>query len=129
VRLIFADDGQVKALQGAELANVASYEPGRWYDVGLNVDVGQGTFDISFAGKPLASAATFAEFVKSVERISFRTGPYRDEPTLKTATADEPDRTSPNPDLPEPVAIFHIDDVTIAPTDLAVPTAGASAIE
>ena len=43
-----------------------------------------------------------AEFVKSVERISFRTGPQRAEPTLRTATADQPDFTDPNPDEPAP---------------------------
>ena len=41
--------------------------------------------------------------VKSVERLSFRTGGYRDAPTLKTSTDHQPDQTRPNPDDPEPL--------------------------
>jgi hypothetical protein len=114
VRLIFAGDGQIAILNGGELTNLAAYDPDRWYDVDLKFDVDKGTFDISLAGKPLASATRFAEFVKSVERISFRTGAYRDEPTLKTSTAGLPDRTTPSPDLPEPLAVFRIDDLMVA---------------
>ena len=52
---------------------------------------------------------------KSVERLSFRTGPYRNEPTIRTSAEKAPDRDSPNPDVPEPNAIYHIDDVDITP--------------
>ena len=114
VRLIFAEDGLIKAMDGAQYKTLASYEPGEWYDINLIADVAKGAFDVSLAGKPVASAASFAEFVKSVERISFRTGPQREEPTLKTTTADLPDRTDPNPDVPQPGAVFHVDDVTIS---------------
>ena len=65
----------------------------------------------------MQSGAVFTEYVKSVERISFRTGAYRDRPDFKTSTDDDrsPDLVNPNPDLPLPLATFHIDDVTIAP--------------
>lgn len=115
VRIVFGPDGQLKALQGAEQAVVAPYQPDRWYDVGLTVDVARGTFDLALDGKPVVANAAFAEHVKSVERISFRTGAYRDEPTLKTSTDNQPDRTSPHPDVPEPLAVYHIDDVRITP--------------
>jgi hypothetical protein len=117
VRLVFADDGQIKALDGAKVKTLASYQSDKWYDVGLKVDVTNGRFDVSVDDKPVASAARFAEYVKSVERISFRTGAHRDQPTLRSSTDRTPDRVSPNPDLPEPLAIYHIDDVTITPAD------------
>ncbi len=127
VRLVFAEDGQIKTLNGAKPTTLALYQPAKWYDVGLKVDVANGRFDVSLDGKPVASAAAFVEYVKSVERISFRTGNHRDEPTLKTSTDRTPDRVSPNPDLPQPLAIYHIDDVTITPQDnLDAPTAAAS---
>jgi hypothetical protein len=115
VRLVFAADGQIKTLKGAEQAAVTPYRPGQWYDVGLEIDVANGRFDVSVDGKPAVVAAPFAEYVKSVERISFRTGAHREEPTLKTSTDGQPDRTSPNPDVPERLAVYHIDDVRITP--------------
>lgn len=117
VRLIFADDGQIKAMKGAELTALAPYRPDEWIDVDLKVDATRGIFDVALGGKPVASSVPFAEYVKSIERISFRTGPRREEPTLKTTTAGQPDQTTPNPDVPDPLATYHIDDVRISPGD------------
>ena len=115
VRLVFDDGGRIKAQNGAEWTDLAGYRPDAWNEVGLDVNVAEGTYDVSIAGRRVVSGAKFAEYVKSVERISFRTGAQRDEPTLKSSTADTPDRTDPDPDLPEPLATFHIDDVKITP--------------
>ena len=59
------------------------YQADKWYNVGLNVDVANGRFDVSLDGNPVKSAAVFTEYVKSVERISFRTGAYRERPNFK----------------------------------------------
>ncbi len=101
----------------AEVTNLVPYQADKWYDVDLNIDVANGRFDVSLDGKPAKMAAVFTEYVKSVERISFRTGAYRERPNFKSSTeADRsPDLVNPNPDLPVPLATFHIDDVTIAP--------------
>jgi len=117
VRLIFAEDGNLQIQSGAEVTTLMPYEADKWYDVGLKVDVANGRFDVSLDGKPVKSAAIFTEYVKSVERISFRTGAFRVRPDFKTSTdADRsPDLEDPNPDLPVPLATFHIDDVIIAP--------------
>jgi hypothetical protein len=117
VRLVLAEDGQIKIVDGANRLDLAPYQAGRWYDVKIEIDVAKGNFDVSLDGSPAASAAAFAEYVKSVERISFRTGARREEPTLKTSTDATPDRVTPNPDLPEPPAMYHIDDVRITPRD------------
>jgi hypothetical protein len=113
IRLVFTNDGQIKVQNGAELKSLAPYQPDHWYDVKLIVDVRDSRFDISLAGTTVAAGVAFAEYVNSIERISFRTGRIREEPTLKTKTETTPDRTSPDPDLPEPLAAFHIDDVKI----------------
>jgi hypothetical protein len=117
VRLIFAEDGNLQILNGTEVTNLMPYQSDKWYDVGLNIDVANSRFDVSFDGKPVKMAAVFTEVVKSVERISFRTGTYRERPNFKSSTeADRsPDLVNPNPDLPVPLATFHIDDVIIMP--------------
>lgn len=116
VRLLFAEDGQIKATNGGKEVTLAPYQKDKWYDFGVDVDVANGRFDVSLDGRVVLSSATFAEFVRSVERISFRTGPKRTEPTLRTSTDNTPDRKSPNPDVPVPVATYHVDDVRITAT-------------
>ena len=113
VRLLFAADGNLKVSNGAKEEVLSPYQANKWHVIDLDVDVAAGKFDVAIDGKPGVTGAKFAEFVKSVERISFRTGSYRDTPTLKTSTDRQPDQTKPNPDVPEPVAVFHIDDVKI----------------
>lgn len=115
VRCVLDDGGHVNVLNGAEWKTVATYRPESWYNVAIEVDVPGGRFDLHLDGKPVASGFALAEFVPSVERVSFRTGAWRTEPTLRTATADQPDFTDPDPDVPEPRAVFRIDDVRILP--------------
>jgi PelA/Pel-15E family pectate lyase len=128
VRLIIAADGQIKLVDGTKSKNLAAYQADQWYEVTLQVDVPQGRFDVSLDGKPIATKVPFSESVKSVERISFRTGAHREEPTLATSTDATPDRVSPNPDIPQPLAIYHIDDVTITPGDIPRPAKSAKGV-
>ena len=113
VRLVFAPDGQITFQNGSDLLGLARYEDCKWYSIGLQIDVGRQTFDVSLDGKPVAKGARFAEYVKSVERISFRTGAYRNEPTIRSSTEKAPDRISPNPDVEEPRAVYHVDELSI----------------
>jgi len=119
VRLALTHDGQVSVTNGAESKSVGNYQSDAWMTIGLKIDAGRGTFQLTLDGKPVGGTNAFAEFVKSVERVSFRTGPVRTGPTLKTSTDDTPDRTNPNPDVAEPLSVFHIDDVQITPETLA----------
>jgi hypothetical protein len=113
VRLIFAADGNLKGSNGAKKELLTPYQANKWYVIDLDVDVAAGKFDVVIDGKPRVTGAKFAEYVKSVERLSFRTGSIRDTPTLKTSTDTQPDQSNPNPDVPEPLAVYHIDDVKI----------------
>jgi hypothetical protein len=115
VRLAFAENGKITAVGGAAAVDVAPYELARWYTLDLTVDVAAGTYRLSLDGKPLPKELTFAEYVKSVERLSLRTGAYRTEPTRSTPRDLQPDFTDPNPDDPEPVATYAVDDVVIRP--------------
>lgn len=119
VRLALTKDGQVTVTNGAESKSVRNYQADAWMTIGLKIDAGKGTFKLTLDGKPVGDTNAFAEFVKSVEKISFRTGPVRTGPTLKTSTDNTPDRINPDPDVAEPLSVFHIDDVQITPETLA----------
>ncbi|HEV3302645.1 MAG TPA: hypothetical protein VG055_23520, partial [Planctomycetaceae bacterium] len=116
VRLAFTEEGQLTADSGADPVEVARYQPGRWYELSLTLDVPAGTYRLSIDGKAVPREFTFAEHVKSVERLSLRTGEYRTEPTRATPRDLQPDFTTPNPDEPEPQATYAVDDVVITPT-------------
>jgi hypothetical protein len=112
---VLSDDGQIRTQNGgAELA-IGKLQPRQWHTVALKINVGDGQFAATIDGKPVdvQGELEFAEYVKSVERISFRTGSPRTEPTLRSVTADTPDVTNPDPDVAVPAAVFRVDDVRV----------------
>jgi hypothetical protein len=117
VRVAFASDGSVNAVTPGSQMNIGSYTADAWHDLEIQADTKKGSFKISFDHKPIATDFAFAEYVKSVERLSIRTGSYRNEPSRRTKTDYQPDQTNPNPDIPETLAEYHIDDVFITPRD------------
>jgi hypothetical protein len=119
VRLALASDGWLKSVAGGAEQSICRYRKDEWLDIDLNVNAGKQIFSIAVNAKQVAGELSFAEHVKSLERISFRTGPYRSEPSRRTKTYNQVDLKSPDPDAPLPLAIYHIDDVRITPTELA----------
>ncbi len=115
VRLVFGADGKIRIQNGGDSSALATYDSKRWYEIAINIDAGRQSYDVSLDGNPISTAARFAEYVTSIERLSFRTGPYRTEPTIRTSGEKAPDHVSPNPDVPESNAVFHIDDVDVKP--------------
>jgi sialidase-like protein len=113
VRIRFDTDGQIKADQGGATQAVMKYEPGHWYQLEIDIAANPyGHFSLSINGQRLLEKTALAVAVKSVERISFRTGAYRNYPTRKT------DNEKVHPPLlgaDEPVdnAIYRIDDVKL----------------
>ena len=114
VRIIFDGDGMLKWDDGATQHTIMPYRAGVDYDFELKVSAsGLGLFDLHVQGESKLSGAALAEAVKSFERISFRTGEYR----------NTPDRTTPNQRRSEPLpgadapleeAVFYIDNVKIS---------------
>jgi hypothetical protein len=113
VRLVFAPDGSLLARRGGQDQAIAKYQPDQWYDVEIKADAKRGSFSVALDDKPMLTDAPLAEYVKSIERISFRTGPYRDKPTRKIASDKLPDLTKPDPDVPVPLAVYHVDNVSV----------------
>ena len=72
-----------------------------------------GDFSMSVDGKNVLSKASLAEAVLSVERVSFRTGPYRDQPTRQTDN-ERPHDPLEGADDPVPAAVFYVNEVRAA---------------
>lgn len=114
VRLRFGENGNLIAQDGAVEKTLSSYEKGSWQTITLDVNASYfGHFSLSLNGKKLLEKAALAEGVKSVERLSFRTGPYRDLPNRKTHNED-PEPPLPGADEKVPMGIFLIDEVRIS---------------
>ena len=88
------------------------YEPATWLEVELGVDAGRGTFDLNVAGKNVLKEAKLAQPVESVDRLSFRTGEHRTEPTRQTLN-EAPHQPLPGADDPAQEAVFYVDDVRV----------------
>jgi hypothetical protein len=110
VRIRFDSDGKIRAVNGRKEMIVQSYDPDKWYNLKLTVDTSlPGSYSLSVNGTDVLENSAFAESVQSVERISFRTGPYRNEPTRKTPNQKA---APPLPGADDPVALaeFYLDD-------------------
>lgn len=114
VRLVFGDDGTISVDTGSAVKQIARYEAGKWYDIGIAVrTAGLGSFDLTVNGKKVLEGMQAAQAVKSVERLSFRTGDYRNKPDRSTPNQE---RSEPLPGADErvPAAAYNIDDVKIS---------------
>ena len=113
VRLWFDKSGNLYAQDGSTSKLLQKYLPGKWYNIEIDVNATlKGNFGVFVDGVKVLQNAQLAEAVKSVERLSFCTGSYR----------NKPDRTTPNQqvapplagaDEPEPTTTYYIDDVNI----------------
>lgn len=113
VRIVFTTDGWIGAVNGGALAQVRRVRPGQWHDLHIAVDASRGRFDLTIDGTSALPGAQFAEAVLSVERVSFRTGPYRNDPSRQLDRYDPTLKDLPGADEPAPEALFYVDDVTI----------------
>jgi len=111
VRLRFDEDGHIKAVAGHDFVDLQPYKPDTWYKLDITVDATPfGHYDVSIDGRKVLTGAAVAEAVLSVERLSFRTGPYRDQPTRQTDN-EAPHPPLPGADEPAPLAVYNIKDV------------------
>ncbi|MDB4583811.1 hypothetical protein N9164_11710, partial [Draconibacterium sp.] len=113
VRIRFDEDGKIKAVDGSREVVLQSYKSDSWYDLKIEIDAQPyGSFNVAVNGEQLLTNAKLAEAVKSVERISFRTGPYRDLPNRKTPNEDP---VPPLPGADEAVKLiqFYVDDLAV----------------
>ncbi len=110
VRLAFEENGRLRACHEAQWLDAGAYAAGRWHEFTLEIPAAPDADRCALAvdGKsPLPRPAFFTDPVKTVERLSFRTGPYRQR--------GYGGRDLPGADRKAPLAAFLIDDVVITP--------------
>lgn len=110
VRIAFEEDGRIWACHEAQWMDAGTYTPGTWHQFVLEipVDPNADRCAITIDGaSPLPRPAFFTDPVETVERLSFRTGVYRER--------GYGGRDLPGADTRAPIAEFLIDDVNIEP--------------
>lgn len=113
VRIRFDADGKIKTVDGSEEVILQSYKQDTWYDLKVTIDANPfGSYTLSLNGNQILKNAKLAEAVKSMERVSFRTGSYRDLPNRNTPNQD-PAPPLPGADEPVTPASFYIDDFRV----------------
>jgi len=88
-----------------------------WFDIKLVLDCGRQEYDLYVDGKLVRSGIEFAEKVDSLERLVFRTGPWRGDVRFMVvngvpATNGLYLQDSPGADQKVPLSLYLIDDVT-----------------
>lgn len=109
-----ADLGKVKA----EPFRIA---PRQWLDVRLDVDTAAQRYDLTVNGRR-QTQIPFAQPVESLERLVFRTGPWRGDvrPTFvdgQPALLGPDAEDAPGADERVPASVFWVDDVRISPLE------------
>ncbi|MBW7892539.1 MAG: heparin lyase I family protein, partial [Chitinophagaceae bacterium] len=113
IQINFSPEGNIEVMNGSKTENLQKYQSGSWYDFQLKADASiSGSFELWLNGKKVITNASLAEAVKSVERISFRTGAYRNIPT-RTTPNETPEPPLPGADEKVKRAVFYIDDVKV----------------
>jgi len=113
VRIVFAQDGWIRAVNGSSAVQVSKYQANKWHGLDITVDVSKGQYSLSIDGSPAVRNAALAEAVLSVERLSFRTGPYRNDPTRQLDRYDPRLKDFPDADTPVAESVFYVDDVFV----------------
>jgi hypothetical protein len=105
----------VRANSGDTMAEVGSFKRGQWLEVSVRADLDRRQYDLSIDGKTLLRDAPFAEAgsISSLQRLEFRTGPYRLGTSWKYSAEPQMNDGLPGADEKQPTSVFLIDDVKI----------------
>ena len=92
-------------------------EPGKWHDVALKIDCRAGKYDFALNGSWLRKNLAFGEKAGAVERVVFRTGPFRGYVPAGWVDGDYKSAGTDSEDLPgaeekAPRAIYRVDDLS-----------------
>jgi hypothetical protein len=113
VRVVFAPDGWISAVNGGTAVRLRQFRPGTAYALEITLD-SCASFSVAIDGQPVLKKAALAEAVLSVERISLRTGPYRNQPERKLDRYDPRLKDLPGADVPVAEAVFGVREVAVA---------------
>jgi hypothetical protein len=117
VRLYFATDGKLKAVDGSDTVDVMDYAAGQWYTIKIEADCNNDTYTLWVDGQEKRAGAAFADTATTLERLTFRTGKYvvEDGPSGSSigyaACSDCGDL--PHANDPVPLQEWFVDDVNL----------------
>ena len=107
-RLELTPEGVFRAKGGSRFSNMMQYEPGKVYQVKVELSASNNEISIYVDEKRVGVRRLFAP-LHSVERIAFRTGDVRQHPTPETPADNFTDL--PNAGEKEQLATFYIRDL------------------
>ena len=110
VRLAWEESGEIRACHEGQWLLAGNYSPNTWQTVELEIPASPSAdrCAVVIDGSTLLSRpAIFTDPASSVERLSFRTGKFRDR--------GYGGRDLPGADTPSPLSVFQIDNVKILP--------------
>lgn len=117
VQVSFSKNGFIMGNDGIEMKPLTKFELGKWYTFKIDFDAeGMGSYSIAIDGNPIDEKRAAAMAVKTVERISFRSGEFRSLPNRQT-----PNETAAPPlkgaDERQGLSRYYIDNVFAAPIE------------
>ena len=95
----------------------ASIEPGRWHHIELEIDCDEEEYSVSIDGNVIHSALDLEDNPDAIERLVFRTGPWRMDVRQFSIDKGEPgapgvwDGDYPGADTKVNASIYLIDDL------------------
>ena len=111
VQIALTEKGEIEGRHEGIWMSAGHYTQDRWMTVEIDVNPSKTStdrFDLRIDGKEvLDRSAYFTDLVPAVERLVFRTGPYRQR--------GDGGHEVPDADIKTPAAAFLIDDVSIEP--------------
>lgn len=110
IRLSLDKSRWIRAMDGNRtgLQNLTRYAANVWYEVVIRFDSDKELFEVDIDHMPVLRDAEMLDPSEAIERISFRTGEFREQPTLRTPKT--PGEDLPGGDDAEPEAVYYIDD-------------------
>lgn len=114
IQISFDTDGYIKAAAGVAMKPLIKFDVDKWYSFKVEYDTnGIGKYSIFIDGKKIDENLNAVVAVKSVERISFRTGTYTNMPNRQTPNeVDYPPLKGS--DEKQKLSTYYIDDVFIS---------------
>lgn len=113
VRLVLDEQNKLVATDGDKKQTLQRLTAYRWHQIELSANRAAQTFDVAVDGKNILRGAKFAGQSGDLQRLSFRTGPFRD---FDAKAADAlvkqlkiGDRL--DGDVKAPVSVYRVDDV------------------
>lgn len=110
VRIWFAADSRLWAMDGCIRQDLGEYSADQWYDLDLTVDALQQAFELRIDQMKVSRTLSFDASVDSVQRVVFRTGPIRREPFPETPR--DPGTDVLGADDPIDLAVYLVDSLS-----------------